>query len=117
MLRAGRAGEGALFVAEELAFEQTRGDGGAVQLDERSLAPAAEVVDGAGHQFFAGARFSLDQDRGIGGCDNFDPPQNVPKRRRSRRQYPEKQGGSVPVSQNSLTTSIMLSASRVQVAR
>ena len=36
-LRGGdRAGEGALFVAEQLAFEKLGGDGGAVHLDEWS---------------------------------------------------------------------------------
>ncbi len=61
------SGERALFVAEQLAFEQAGGDGGAVELDEGALAAAAQVVNGAGDQLLAGAGFAQDQDRGIGG--------------------------------------------------
>ena len=49
------AGEGTLFVAEELAFEQAGGDGGAVELDQRAVAASAQGVDGASEKFFAGA--------------------------------------------------------------
>ena len=52
---------------EHLAFQQAGGDGGAIQVDEGALAPRAEVVDGARHQFLAGAGFAENQDRGIGG--------------------------------------------------
>ena len=34
------AGEGAFLVAEQLAFQQAGGDGGAIELDERALAAA-----------------------------------------------------------------------------
>ena len=47
LLRDG-AGEGALLVAEELALEQPRRNRGAVELDERPRAAAAQVVNGPG---------------------------------------------------------------------
>ena len=61
------AGERALLVAEQFAFQQAGGNGGAVQLDEGALPARAEVVDGARHQFLAGAGFAVDQHGGIGG--------------------------------------------------
>ena len=65
------AGEGALLVAEQLAFEQAGGDGGAIELDEGAVFARARVVDGARQQFLAGAGFAVDQHGGIGGCDGF----------------------------------------------
>src|SRR3989454_7923637 len=44
-------GERAPLVAEELALQETRRDGGAIDLDEGSLAAAASVVNGARDQF------------------------------------------------------------------
>ena len=49
------AGEGAAFVAEQLALQQRFGDGGAVDGQERRGGPAAVVVQGAGDQLLAGA--------------------------------------------------------------
>src|SRR4029450_10498183 len=43
-----RAGEGALLVSEELAFQQAGRNRGAIQLDERAAATAAQGVEGAG---------------------------------------------------------------------
>ena len=61
------AGEGALLVAEEFAFQQAGGNGGAVELDEGGLLARTEVVYGARQQFLAGAGFAVDQHGGIGG--------------------------------------------------
>jgi len=47
-LLAGRAGERAALVAEELAFEELAGKGCAVDLDERFPAANAALVEGAG---------------------------------------------------------------------
>src|SRR5205823_5076772 len=49
-------GESAALVAEELALEQARRDGGAVDLDERPPSAPAQVVNGTGDQLLAGAR-------------------------------------------------------------
>ena len=66
------SGEGSFFVAEEFAFDQAGGDGGAVQFHEGRVGAAGEAMDGAGDQFFAGAGFTLNQDRGIGGCGGLN---------------------------------------------
>ena len=44
---------------EQLAFEKTRRDGGAVDLDQGSLAARAEIVNGASNQFLACTGLSL----------------------------------------------------------
>ena len=71
-LLADGAGKRALFMAEELAFEEVFGDGGAVDADVISLAADTEAVEGAGDQFLAGAAFAEDQDGGVGGGDVLD---------------------------------------------
>ncbi len=60
------SGEGAFFVAEELAFDELGGDGGAVDLDERAGREGAELVEVRGEQFFAGAGFADEQHAGVG---------------------------------------------------
>src|ERR1700756_5983304 len=40
------SGEGALLVPEEFAFQQVKGNGGAIQLDKRACAAWADVVNG-----------------------------------------------------------------------
>ena len=54
-------GKRSLLVAEELAFQKARRNGGAVQLDEGARTTAAQVMDRARDQLFACARLSLDQ--------------------------------------------------------
>ena len=66
------AGEGAFFVAEEFAFQEVLGDGGAIDADVIVLAAAAQAVERAGDQFLAGAAFAQDQDGGVGGGDVSD---------------------------------------------
>ncbi len=51
-----------LFVAEEFAFEQTHGNGGAVQFHERIGLPRTQIVDGSSDQFLACSRLAIDQD-------------------------------------------------------
>ena len=63
----GGAGEGALLVAEEDAFDEIVGDGAAIDGDEGLRAPVAGALDGAGDQLLADARFALDQDRDLRG--------------------------------------------------
>jgi hypothetical protein len=63
------SGEGALRVAEELAFVEFLGNGGAVDADESLLLATAAAVDFAGDQLLAGAGFTEDEDRGVGGGD------------------------------------------------
>ena len=81
MLLGDRAGEGALLVAEQLAFEQAGRNGGAVQLDERAAAAAAQVVNRAGDQLLAGAGFAVNEHGRIGRRDGLDLLQHLPERR------------------------------------
>ena len=58
-----RAGEGAAFVAEELAACEGGDDRGAVDDDEVAFVGArVEGVDELGGEFFAGAAFAGDED-------------------------------------------------------
>src|SRR4051794_3024977 len=72
--------ERALFVAEHLAFEKPGWDRGAVQFDERVLAAATEIVNGARDQFLARPRFPVDEDGGIGGRNGLDLLKNAAQR-------------------------------------
>ena len=42
------SGEGALLVTEQLAFQEIKGNGRAIQLDERTSASRACIVNGMG---------------------------------------------------------------------
>jgi hypothetical protein len=63
------AGEGAFFVAEELAFDEVFGDGGAIEGDEGAGVAGAFAVERAGDELLAGAAFALDEDGGVGAGD------------------------------------------------
>ena len=75
------AGERALDVAEQLAFQQARRQGGAVDLDERLAGPRAVVVDAPGQQFLAGAALAAEQHGGSAGGHLADQLQQLPHRR------------------------------------
>src|SRR5262249_56238255 len=55
------AGERALLMAEQLAFQQGLRNGGAVQRHERPMGSGAVLVDRAGSQLLAGAALAGDQ--------------------------------------------------------
>src|SRR5215831_4844496 len=57
-LLADGAGEGSSFVSKELAFQQSRRNGSAVQFDKRATFNAAHPVDGARDKLFACSCFS-----------------------------------------------------------
>ena len=59
-------------MAEQFAFQQPRGDGRAVDLDEGPLLTRAQFVDGPGDKLLAGARFATNEHRGPGGSDGLD---------------------------------------------
>src|SRR5215470_1730058 len=67
-----RSCKGTFLVPEELALEQAAGDGGAVYLNKRHVTSLAQVVNGAGDEFFSSASFPLYQHAGIGGRYNLD---------------------------------------------
>src|SRR5258708_7220779 len=70
------AREGPLFMAEKLAFQQACGNRGAIQLHESIRFARAEIVHGAGNQFLARARVSIDQHSGVSRRDRLNFPQN-----------------------------------------
>jgi hypothetical protein len=52
-------------MTEELAFEQSRRDRCAVQLNERSIPAPAVRVNGVSDELFAGTGFTLDENRRV----------------------------------------------------
>ena len=60
------AGEAALFVAKDLAFDQVRRNGPAVDRQEGPAAPLAQLMQGLCHDFLAGAAFARQKDRDRG---------------------------------------------------
>ena len=56
------SGEGALLVAEELAFEQRLGQRGAIDRHARLVGACAVAMNGARHQLFARSALAEDQD-------------------------------------------------------
>ena len=67
-----RAGERALFVTKEFAFEQRLGERAAVNDDQGMEAAHAGRVNGAYHQLFPGPTLTGDQHIGVGGAHGFD---------------------------------------------
>src|SRR5262245_40663496 len=67
-----RASKGALFVAEQLAFQEPRRDGRAVELDESPVPPRTQIVKGASDQLLSGARLAADEHGGARRCDRLD---------------------------------------------
>src|SRR4029077_15597783 len=61
------SGEGALLVPEKFALLKIEGNGRAIQRHEGASAAPAEIVNGAGDQLLASARFAKHQHSGIGG--------------------------------------------------
>ena len=73
-----RAGEGALFVAEQFALQQRFRDGGAIDLDERPGGARAPGVDDVGHHFLAHAAFAGDEHAAFGGGNERDIAEKAP---------------------------------------
>ena len=59
-----RAGESAAFVAKQFRFQKAGRNGSAIDFDESALAARAQIVNGAGDEFLAGAGFAEDQHGG-----------------------------------------------------
>ena len=55
--------EGALAIAEELAFHQVLGNGSAIHRHKGSIAAGAQIVDESRGQFLAAARLTRDMNR------------------------------------------------------
>ncbi len=67
-----RAGERALFVAEQFAFEQRFRNRGAVDANVIRLAPPAQMVQRAGDEFLARAAFAENQNARVGLRNRLD---------------------------------------------
>jgi hypothetical protein len=76
-----RAGERATLVAEQLALEQGRWDGRAIELDERAPAPTAGVVNCARNQLLPGSGLSKDQNGRVSRRHDLDLLQHLTKTR------------------------------------
>ena len=83
------AGEGASLMSEEFAFQQSGWDGRAVQFHEGTGMPRAQVMQRARNQFFSRPGLAIDQDRGIGGSNGFDLPQERAQRSTSADDFLE----------------------------
>ena len=68
-------------MAEELALDEGRREGGAVHRNERTVATGAPVVHVSREQLLAGAGFTQNHDGRIGRCDFEDPGQRDAQRR------------------------------------
>src|SRR6185369_13080718 len=60
-----------LLMSEQLAFEQARGNRGAVHFDEAAFFPTAQLMDCSGDEFLSRSGFPLDEDSRIGGRDDL----------------------------------------------
>ena len=78
----GRAGERALFMAEQLGFHQVLGDRRHVQGDERRSRPRAVAMQGMGYQLLAGAGLAVDQHCDVGVAQAPDGAEHLLHRRR-----------------------------------
>ena len=72
LLQGHGAGERALDVAEEVALEQVRREGAAVDRDEGGVGPVRVQVDGPGDQLLAGPALALEEDRAPGRGGRLD---------------------------------------------
>jgi hypothetical protein len=90
----GRAGEGALLVAKELAFDQLPGHGGHVDRHEGAIAALAVGVQRARHQFLAGSRTAVNHTSQVGAHEPRQDPVDLLHGRR-----PSDQGQALAVLQ------------------
>jgi hypothetical protein len=73
------AREGATLVAEQLAFEQTKRNSGAIHLDEGVMTAVTHVVNRLCYAAFAGSGFTQDQHSRVGPRNNFGLTQDSPE--------------------------------------
>src|SRR6185312_8298052 len=70
-------GESPLFVAEDFAFDEGFGNGGAVDRDERVVLAWAERVQGTGDEFLSGSTFAGNKDGNVGWSDALDEGEDL----------------------------------------
>ena len=74
LARADRPRESAFFVPEQFGLQQLAGYGAAIYRHERTLSAPGAAVDTLRDNFFAGARFTQNQHRGLGRRNLGDEP-------------------------------------------
>jgi hypothetical protein len=84
-LPADGAGERALLVSEQFAFQQACRDGGAVELHQSTFAARAQFVQGAGDSTPCRAGLSADKHGGVGRDNGFHLLEHLTPRPRHRR--------------------------------
>ena len=89
------SGKGAGLVAEQFALQQGRAECCAVQRQEIPVSARAALMNGLGHQVFAGAAFTQQQNGGAGGRYRGHLLQQIPHDRRTA-QNPGGGTGTVP---------------------
>src|SRR5271165_5313141 len=72
-----RSRESAFLVAENLAFDERLGNGGAVDGDKGLSLAITERVDGARYEFFAGSAFTGNENRGGAGSYHLHQAKDV----------------------------------------
>src|SRR5439155_10871856 len=72
-------GEGTPLVPEKFTLQQTAGNGSAVEFDQRSLPPAAAIVNSPCNKFLAGAGLSQQEHRRVTCGNGFDQLQHLPQ--------------------------------------
>src|ERR1017187_5860783 len=80
-----RAGEGSLFMAEQLRFDQARGQRRTITDDEWTIAATAPVVQSARQNALSRSRFPCDQYRGIHLGGGYQPVADRPQRRAEKQ--------------------------------
>src|SRR5439155_22884613 len=90
------AGEGALFVTEQLALQEFRRQRRAVDLDERAIAARRSLMDRTRDQLFADAALAADEHRDVAVRDLLDHRRN---RAHVGTVAPEQEGAILIVAQ------------------
>jgi hypothetical protein len=85
-------------MAKELTFEQVKGNGGAVQLDQRLAAAGTGIVDCVSDEFFTSSGFSVNEYRGIRRCNPLHLLQNDFQSRATANDLLESPGPTVLVN-------------------
>jgi hypothetical protein len=92
------AGEGTLFVAKELAFQEICWDSSAIELYKRPPTPLARIVDRARYQLFSCSGLSEDQNCRVGRCHPLHLCQNSVQRRTLTHNLFEPASGAIMIN-------------------
>src|SRR5579863_5027833 len=82
-VRGNRAGKRASLMTEELALDQVRGDGAAVEHDHGAVRASAFFVQGVRKDVFSDARLAAKGDRDVGRRESLEHVEDLVHRRRA----------------------------------